>query len=237
MALPTFIKKGLKGLIERFGYKVIKKNEPDSQKWTQVANPIQHNSQENMNNFYKKEGLLTEYIDHGRIEFYKEVVGLIKEKIKFSENQTVADVGCGTGHLLYHLKEQVKLGKATGFDFSPEAIKIAKELFPSFEFHEFDIYTGKDQKFDTVLCTEVLEHLLHPDVALSNLLAMLRPKGSLLITVPNGRLDTFDGHINFWSPESWEVFIKKNTAGNEVEIGTIQKDEAIFALIKNSGNN
>jgi len=66
---------------------------------------------------------------------------------------------------------------------------------------------------------------------------MLRPKGSLLITVPNGRLDTFDGHINFWSPESWEVFIKKNTAGNEVEIGTIQKDEAIFALIKNSGNN
>jgi 2-polyprenyl-3-methyl-5-hydroxy-6-metoxy-1,4-benzoquinol methylase len=235
MALPTFIKNKLRGLMEKFGYEVKKKHENGS-KWTHVESPIQHNSQEAMDNFYKKEGLLTEYIDNERIEFYKEVVGLIKSKIRFSESQTIADVGCGTGHLLYYLKEQVRIGRATGFDFSPEAIKIAKELFPSFDFYEFDIYKGKDERFDTVLCTEVLEHLLHPDLAVSNLLWMVKPGGNLLLTVPNGRTDTFAGHINFWSPESWEVFVKKNLASSQVETGMIQKGEVNFALITKPKN-
>ena len=165
------------------------------------------------------------------------MVALIKRKIKFSESQTIADVGCGTGHLLHYLREQAEFGKATGFDFSPEAIKIAKGLFPSFDFYEFDIYTVKDQKFDTVLCTEVIEHLLYPDVAVSNLLTMVKPGGSLLLTVPNGRTDTFEGHINFWSPESWEVFVTKSASGNRIETGTIQKDSVNFALIINSRNN
>jgi len=237
MLLPGFIKRGLKEMLGKFGYKIIKENGPDSKKWTHVGHPIQHNSQETMNDFYKKEGLLTEYIDSERIEFYKEVVALIKRKIKFSESQTIADVGCGTGHLLYYLKEHARFAKATGFDFSPEAIKIAKKLFPFFDFNEFDIYTGKDQKFDTVLCTEVIEHLLYPDVAVSNLLSMVKPGGNLLLTVPNGRTDTFAGHINFWSPESWEVFITKSASGNKIEIGTIQKDAVNFALIINSRNN
>ena len=31
-----------------------------------------------------------------------------------------------------------------------------------------------------------------------------------IITVPEGRRDTSMKHINFWSPESWQVFCKKN---------------------------
>ncbi|HET6227685.1 MAG TPA: class I SAM-dependent methyltransferase [Bacteroidia bacterium] len=236
MALPIFIKRSLKNLMDKLGYEIIKKNEHDSKKWTHVEHPVQHNSQRSMDNFYKKEGLLTEYINNDRIEFYKEVAGLIKEKIKFSEGQTVADVGCGTGHLLYYLKEEVGFGRATGFDFSPEAIKIAKELFSNFYFYELDIYAGKDEKFDTVLCTEVLEHLLNPELAMFNLLSMVNPGGTLLLTVPDGRVDTFAGHINFWSPESWEVFVKKNMMGNQIETGTIQKGEINFALIIKSQN-
>jgi|SRR5688572_4394486 len=233
MTLPTFIRNGLRGLIDKLGYEVKRKNK-NGNGWTDVEHPVRHNSQESMDKFYKKEGLLTEYIDNARIAFYKEVVELIKSKIKFSENQTIADVGCGTGHLLYYLKEQVRIGKATGFDFSPEAIRVARELFPAFDFYEFDIYIGKDEKFDTVLCTEVLEHLLYPDLALSNLLSMINPGGKLLLTVPNGRIDTFAGHINFWSPESWEVFIRKNASGNQFETGAVQKDEVNFALITKS---
>src|SRR5687767_3148223 len=236
MKLPGFIKKGIMGFTRKFGYEIIKTNNQNT-KWTHIGNPVEHNSKNGMDTFYKREGLLTEYMDHERIEFYKEVVELIKQKVKFSNDKTIADAGCGTGHLLYFLKEQVEFEKATGFDFSPEAIKMAKELFPSFEFYVFDIYSGQDQKFDIVLCTEVLEHLLHPDLALSNLLSMLNPDGSLFITVPNGRLDTFKGHINFWSPESWEIFIKKNATGYETGTGTVQNDQVNFALIKNRREN
>jgi 2-polyprenyl-3-methyl-5-hydroxy-6-metoxy-1,4-benzoquinol methylase len=91
------------------------------------------------------------------------------------------------------------------------------------------------EKYDFVLCTEVLEHLLHPEIALNNIMNMLEENGKALITVPNGRTDTFGGHINFWSPESWNVFIKKNSAGFYSETGLIHNNSANYAILTKSG--
>jgi len=232
MKILSPLKKAIKRIIKKFGYTIHKKNEYKD-KWVNVTNAIEHNSQTQIDNFFKDDSLLTNYINEERIEFYREVAGLAKEKI-FSPGQTVVDAGCGTGHLLYYLKEKLGFQKATGLDFSPEAIKIAKKLFPFFDFYEFDIYKGWNGKFDLVFCTEVLEHLLYPEEALVNLIAMMNENRKILITVPNGRNDTFGGHINFWSPESWEVFIKKNTQGLYTETGSLQNKNVNYAIIKKS---
>ena len=39
---------------------------------------------------------------------------------------------------------------------------------------------------------------------------MLNEDGVLILSVPNGRNDNFIGHINFWSPESWGIYLKEN---------------------------
>jgi 2-polyprenyl-3-methyl-5-hydroxy-6-metoxy-1,4-benzoquinol methylase len=102
---------------------------------------------------------------------------------------------------------------------------------PDAEFRYFDIYEGSSLQFDVIFCIEVLEHLLHPARALRNVVAMLADSGVGLITVPNGRIDTFEGHINFWSPESWEVFVKEICAGYTVETGLIENGQNNFAVI------
>jgi len=49
----------------------------------------------------------------------------------------------------------------------------------------------------------VLEHLEAADVAIRRMLGVCRPGGTIVITVPDGRRDTFAGHFNFWTPESF----------------------------------
>jgi hypothetical protein len=76
----------------------------------------------------------------------------------------------------------------------------------------------------------VLEHLLYPGKALLNLVSAIKPGGGLLITVPDGRKDTYSGHINFWSPESWQIFIQEGTEGLKVTTGNIS-GRNLYALI------
>ena len=41
------------------------------------------------------------------------------------------------------------------------------------------------QRFDTILCLDVLEHLRNPSAVLAELRSMLAPGGAVLISVPN----------------------------------------------------
>lgn len=48
-----------------------------------------------------------------------------------------------------------------------------------------DLSALSDGSFDTVLCTQVLEHVPHPRRALSELARVLRPGGHLILSVPH----------------------------------------------------
>ena len=227
----NFLKKAVLRFINSRGYKIIKNSELDM-KWIDVHDAIGHNSIEKMNEFYKEENLLTSYINNDRIFFYKVVASHLSDAGIQLDQQHVADVGCGTGHLLHYISETFKFKKATGLEYSPEAIKVAKKLFPAFDFLEYDIYQPWHETYDVVLCTEVLENLLYPDKALGNMLNMCKDNGCIFITVPNGRIDTFGGHINFWSPESWNVFIENSCKNVEIVTGTLIDRKMNYALIK-----
>ena len=225
------VKKAVQGLFNSLGYTIMK-NSKQERKWIDVHDAIGHNSIHKINEFYNDENLLKDYINEDRISFYKEVaLHLSKAKIHM-EQKHVVDVGCGTGHLLHYVSEIFPFRKATGLEYSPEAVKIAKNLFPAFEFFEYDIYHPWQEMYDIVLCTEVLEHLLYPEAGLGNLMKMCKDNGCLFITVPNGRIDTFGGHINYWSPESWDVFIQTNCKNAEIVTGTMIDNRINYALIK-----
>jgi hypothetical protein len=67
----------------------------------------------------------------------------------------------------------------------------------------------------------VLEHLRRPEVARDRLARACADDGAILITVANGTLDTWEGRINFWTKEEFEVFLEPlgATAVQEIDAG------------------
>lgn len=203
-------------------------------KATIIKSAVEHNSKEKSDEWYSNPQIWGTYLTADALKFYDDTVQLGYEKNIDYTGKHIADVGCGTGHLLLSLDRQFSPSSLTGFDFSTAAVQVASEVLPKGKFYELDIYQGTHLKFDVIFCTDTLEHLLYPDKALINILAMLNPSGVALLAVPNGRNDTFTGHINFWSPESWQVFV--NSVCNEFEVETgLDTHDHNFAIIKRRG--
>ena len=138
-------------------------------------------------------------------------------------NSCILDLGCGNGHLVSYL---VKQGHdAYGTDASENGIAIAKKEYPG-RFFLQDLSTDKlpvelqKLKFDTIVSTEVIEHLYNPDGFIEFCKNVLQKHGELIISTPYhgywknlllAILDKWDshhdptwhgGHIKFWSKKT-----------------------------------
>ncbi|HAS47588.1 MAG TPA: hypothetical protein DCS93_44335 [Microscillaceae bacterium] len=189
------------------------------------------NDKDLINAFYAdNERVKREYLTPERESFYKKIVTTVASKNIDLQDKKVLDAGCGTGHLLYFLLQEFALDKTAlyGFDFSEGSVAFTQKIIEGGTFFTHDIYKPlpSEPTYDIVFCTEVLEHLLYPQQALENLLASLSPQGTCILTVPNGRIDNYNGHINFWSPESWEIFVQQ-VCGQNYTFETLYMDEAI----------
>ena len=209
-------------------------NSPLGRRKPVVSSPLYHNSKEGLNEFYSDKETVESYLDPG---FYNRLIDLLQSYGVDYQQKRVADIGCGTGGLLNALKSRAQPRSLTGFEYSENALAIARSQVTDAEFCYFDIYEGTTRKFDVIFCIEVLEHLLHPDKALRNVINMVGDSGVALLTVPNGRIDTFDGHINFWSPEGWEVFLKQICAAHTITTGLIENGQNNYAVITRNEKN
>src|SRR6266576_596786 len=113
--------------------------------------------------------------------FYK---FLLKEVRKINP-ESILDVGCGEGFTLSKLKEAGLRKKLEGVEYLDTAIALGKKERPDIHIKKGTIYDlpYKDNAFDLVLCTEVLEHLEEPEKALKELIRV--SKRYMLLTVPN----------------------------------------------------
>lgn len=107
--------------------------------------------------------------------------------------ETVCDVGCGDGSILHSLKE--KYSHFIGFDVSDTRLKIAmkycEELNTQFYNTPFDQEINLSySSVDTVICLDVLDHMIDVRKALQNFYTILNKNGKLILTVPNvARID------------------------------------------------
>jgi 2-polyprenyl-3-methyl-5-hydroxy-6-metoxy-1,4-benzoquinol methylase len=102
-------------------------------------------------------------------------------------NQDVLDVACGEGFLARQL--QAKGNRVTGVDALPApALPDAFDTYVSHEIHaDFQgvIAALGGRTFDRVLFLDILEHLDDPDRVLRESIAVLKPSGRLVVSVPN----------------------------------------------------
>ncbi len=104
--------------------------------------------------FYKYyEGISQDYSRYWkRYRFYwKDIVNYCNFYI--NENNSVLEIGCGTGETLHLLKGKKKVG----IDFSPGMIDIAKVNYPDLEFHRMDAEKLElNQTFDVIVLSNVV---------------------------------------------------------------------------------
>lgn len=195
----------------------------DQAQGAQVNSALEHNTPEHTDALYRSPQVLRRYLGPTRQRYYEGIIHLLP--LEAYHQRRIADAGCGPGYFLWLLQralvaEGYQPAALFGLDYSLAALEVARKLLPQAEFRCLDIDALLlEERFDIVVCMDVLEHLLHPDRALRNLTQLVAPGGILLLTVPNGRYDHFAGHINFWSPESWRVFLEAACPTWKLEVG------------------
>jgi len=153
--------------------------------------------------------------------FYSSLISLAKPL----KAETILDVGCGEGFTMEKLLKSGVGKKIEGIEYAKDVISFGKKLFPDLTFTQGSVYElpYKDNSFDLVVCTEVLEHLEDPQKALPEIIRV--SKTYIILSVPNEpffRLANFlrgkyvaefgnsPGHINHWTFFSFQKFLKKN---------------------------
>ena len=232
-------KRLIKGFFGLFGLRVSRLSKTASLGGAKYFNtgkmtPFEENSRELYDRFYADHTALDEYYSSQRLDLYAAISQHVRENHVMLDDKEVIDVGCGTGHLLAELRKWSKPRSLSGCDFAEEAMKFSFERFPGCHFFSHDIYDPLSNSYDAVLCTEVLEHLERPFTAIRNLVNATRSGGRIIVTVPNGRLDQLNEHINFWSPESWKVFVERECPDCRSVCSTLKNGLYNIAVIQRS---
>ncbi|MEK7351821.1 MAG: methyltransferase domain-containing protein, partial [Nitrospirota bacterium] len=141
------------------------------------------------------------------------------------EGKSILDVGCSQGIVPILLaREGVQ---AIGIDSSPKAIDEATKYLAnepkqvrkhvSFVNADFLSWDHDGVKVDTVVMSEVLEHLTRPESFLETAARILPKKGRLIVTVPFGINDFIDHKHTFYLLEPLRL-ISKHFDVAEIEI-------------------
>lgn len=191
-----------------------------------APNVARGNSQRAYDRLFADETLVAEYLSTERLRFYDEVVNAALEL----DPHRVIDVGCGTGDLLKRLTAARKLDRIVGLDFADAAVARASEIVPDATFVKANIRTWQtEERFDLVLCTEVLEHLNRPQQAVETLCALAERGGHVLVTVPDGAKDDWSGHVNFWAEAELNAFLGQF---GEVDIRRVDNGASLLAVLR-----
>jgi 2-polyprenyl-3-methyl-5-hydroxy-6-metoxy-1,4-benzoquinol methylase len=99
----------------------------------------------------------------------------------------VLDLGCAGGYLGKELKTE--LNHVIGVDISEESVRRAAEVLDTALMLDVERdpwpESFLEDRFDLLLCAELLEHLFDPAAFLHKARALLRPRGALVLTTPN----------------------------------------------------
>ncbi|MEA1052142.1 glycosyltransferase [Lamprobacter modestohalophilus] len=129
----------------------------------------------------------------GQLDLIKEAIAQLPDKGR------LIDLGTGAGLAARHFHDAGWDVTATGFDMGlyladneplPEAINVLPDL------DICDMHPLATASYDAVWCAHVLEHISNTGQALSEIRRILKPDGTLCVTVPPFKHQVVGGHVN-----------------------------------------
>lgn len=125
--------------------------------------------------------------------------------VSLVRGQSVLDIGCGNGFLLDILRKRGK--KILGIEPLSEMIALANQHFPGLPIYKGlaeDLDKILPNRVDTIILTDVLEHIKDDQTQLKKIHDRLNPRGQLILVVPAypflyGKKDRNLGHFRRYS--------------------------------------
>lgn len=110
------------------------------------------------------------------------------QRLVNTDSKRILDVGCGAGMLGGSLKQERGV-EVWGVEYVPEVAKVAAGRLDRVISGGIEDALAQlpDGYFDTIICADVLEHLVDPWQVLNDLKAKLAPGGELVASIPNIR--------------------------------------------------
>ena len=130
--------------------------------------------------------------------------------------ETFADIGCACGHSTA-IMEKAKAGKWTGIDFDPEIIRQALIFFPDRIFYPLGKVSDLHSlgKFDSVVCSEVIEHVPDDRELVAQLWGIADKK--MILTTPNRFVDD-PGHLRVYGMKKLQRIFNTDALGQDAII-------------------
>lgn len=131
------------------------------------------------------------------------------------DNLTILNAGCGSGEMCVLLAQTNPTWTIDGIDLDQQGLEMSKEIVSALALANVNIYESsieswaqtQTNKYDVILCTDVLEHIEDDVQAVRDLHTMLAKDGVLYITVPAlqavfGHHDVALGHFRRYNKRS-----------------------------------
>lgn len=141
--------------------------------------------EDHMDKLYSSKNPLVSYVHNERLN---KIIELIPKK----EGAKILDAGCGEGHLLEMISKKVNQKNVNqknlyGADITKIALEKAKErvTHANFSLQDLSNLDYKDEFFEVVICTEVIEHIPEYKKVINELKRVLKKGGYLIMTFPN----------------------------------------------------
>lgn len=105
---------------------------------------------------------------------------------------SVLDLATGSGYGAHAIAERIPSARVKGIDYDAEAIREARHRYSR---SNLGFQTGDGtrwgqtigpQKFDVIVCFDMIEHVAHREILMENVVNHLEPAGMLLLSTPCG---------------------------------------------------
>ncbi|HEX8143432.1 MAG TPA: methyltransferase domain-containing protein [Pyrinomonadaceae bacterium] len=154
------------------------------------------------------------------------------EFLELAEKATVLEVGSGLGILARAVAERVPFGEVWGVEYSAAQLALAKSSAPNLHFIQADAHAlpFTAERFDTVYCRYLLEHVADPLRVLAEMHRVLLPGGRVMAQENNILIITFFPECPRFEMV-WRSFAElQSKLGGDALIG-----KKLFSLFKRAG--
>lgn len=154
-------------------------------------------------------------------------VDMILHHIPQKENVHILDIGCGNGKMLGYLQERTGCN-IHGFDYSEEAIKTARNLFPvNAEFKEGIIgeIEYSEEVFDVIISMDTMYFAKDMDTFVSQIKKWLKKDGILFVGYQ-------EGDVMPKTKDSSTTVLAKALEKNEMDFEVSDITEQTYNLLK-----
>jgi glycosyltransferase involved in cell wall biosynthesis len=133
-------------------------------------------------------GVLTLEVFEKALNYNRWIFGRLRNHV----GRRIIEVGSGIGNIIAELVNYPQVEQIVATDHAPGSLNVIRDRFGTDTFLDTVIWDANqpvpevlsDHTFDTVICSNVLEHLENHRQALESMRRLLKPDGKLLLLVP-----------------------------------------------------